>query len=399
MSYDGINFDTVGTGMNMSNAPITRTQTIMEYNGQLYVGGFIDYMGTVKTTGIAKWNGVKWDSLSAQLNGNVNDLEVFNGELYVTGFFWKAGSLNVRSVVKYNGINWSNPGSVGFPYTTYTGYPFLNCLEVFNNELYVGGDFYDSTTTHICIAKFDGTAWKKVGLVMYGGVTEILDMKVYNGNLYVAGRFKKIEGNYGNAIMKYNGITWSNVGEAVTDPSNCLITKMKVINNKLWVVGGFKSIENTLAAGGVAIWNDTSWCVPPTGPQAYKCSSLEYFQNKMYLGGSFDSIGVDAINNLAVLNTTVTTCSSPVLVKENKNNLDGIKIYPNPIINKLILEFETVIFPNTKLILINSLGQVVYSLYSTDPKQEIDLNFLPSGIYYLKIQNNSEQKVLKIIKE
>jgi hypothetical protein len=395
MSYDGINFDTVGTGINMNNAPITRPQAIIEYNGELYIGGFIDKMGAVKTTGIAKWDGVKWDSLGPQLNGNVNDLEIFNGELYAAGFFWKAGTLNITSVVKYDGTNWSNPGSLGFPYTTYTGHPFLNCIEVYNNELFVGGDFYDSTTNHICVAKFDGNTWEKVGLIMYGGATEILDMKVYNGNLYVAGRFKEIEGNIGNAIIKYNGSTWSKVGETVTDQGNCEITRMKVINNKLWIVGGFKSIENTLSAGGVAIWNDTNWCVPPTGSQVYKCSSLEYFQNKMYLGGSFDSIGVAAINNLAVLNTTVTMCSSPVGVKENKKEIEGIKVYPNPSNGKLFIEAKNFDLKNITLSLLNQLGQIILTVNAT----EIDISSFDAGIYCLKVQDKTFQSVFKIIKE
>jgi len=45
------------------------------------------------------------------------------------------------------------------------------------------------------------------------------------------------------------------------------------------------------------------------------------------------------------------------------------------------------------------LGQLVYDLKNPLSKQQIDLSFLSSGVYYLKVQNDSGQRVFKIIKE
>ncbi len=53
----------------------------------------------------------------------------------------------------------------------------------------------------------------------------------------------------------------------------------------------------------------------------------------------------------------------------------------------------------SKLDIINSLGQIVYTLNNPDQKQEIDLSFLASGVYYLVVQNRTEQKAVKLIKE
>jgi hypothetical protein len=52
-----------------------------------------------------------------------------------------------------------------------------------------------------------------------------------------------------------------------------------------------------------------------------------------------------------------------------------------------------------KLKITNTIGQIVYSSLSKNVKEAIDLSFLASGVYYLKVQNNLEQKVFKIIKE
>lgn len=97
------------------------------------------------------------------------------------------------------------------------------------------------------------------------------------------------------------------------------------------------------------------------------------------------------------------------LLKWNKNSLttsvinysqenSNINVYPNPVNDKLNIDFAFN-FANSKVNICNSLGQVVYSIENPNIIQEIDLRFLAGGIYYLKIQNNSEQKVFKIIKE
>jgi hypothetical protein len=91
--------------------------------------------------------------------------------------------------------------------------------------------------------------------------------------------------------------------------------------------------------------------------------------------------------------------SSTAGIVVNANNLNDVIIYPNPLINKLNINFEMNIAENYYLQITNTLGQKIYSIDTLTRKQEIDLSFLANGIYYLKVENNSEQKVFKIIKE
>lgn len=91
--------------------------------------------------------------------------------------------------------------------------------------------------------------------------------------------------------------------------------------------------------------------------------------------------------------------SNTAAIVVNANNLNDVIIYPNPLINKLNINFEMNIAENYYLQITNTLGQKIYSIDTLTRKQEIDLSFLESGIYYLRVQNNSEQKVFKIIKE
>ena len=84
-------------------------------------------------------------------------------------------------------------------------------------------------------------------------------------------------------------------------------------------------------------------------------------------------------------------------IKEiNLNSL--IKIFPNPVRDKLNIEFESAP-EETNVILFNSLSQNIYVNKIMNQKQEIDLSFLPNGIYFLKLENGPDCEFFKVFKE
>jgi hypothetical protein len=73
--------------------------------------------------------------------------------------------------------------------------------------------------------------------------------------------------------------------------------------------------------------------------------------------------------------------------------------FPNPVRDKLNIELSS---SNTafQVTLTNTLGETVYGLNKINDQQPaIDLSFLTSGVYFVRIQNNSEQKIFRIVKE
>lgn len=117
--------------------------------------------------------------------------------------------------------------------------------------------------------------------------------------------------------------------------------------------------------------------------------------------------------NMAILNDSIAilTGSDGVLLRWNytntiftalgENYLDnaGLKIFPNPVTDKLHVEVDSQLPLDLKLSISNTLGQVVFTKNTLDVKEELDISFLPQGLYYLKAENTSGQKVFKIIKE
>ncbi|MBA2610808.1 MAG: T9SS type A sorting domain-containing protein [Bacteroidetes bacterium] len=91
---------------------------------------------------------------------------------------------------------------------------------------------------------------------------------------------------------------------------------------------------------------------------------------------------------------------SNVGLKGNSEENEFAKIYPNSVKDKLTIEYlNNYNNSENKISISNSLGQVVFSLKDFASKNELDLSFLSSGLYYLRIKNASEQKAFKIIKE
>ena len=91
----------------------------------------------------------------------------------------------------------------------------------------------------------------------------------------------------------------------------------------------------------------------------------------------------------------IITCNYLGLNTKDLTQLD-FKIYPNPIKDKLYLEFEQ---SKIKLVITNALGQTVYTSNDSQPKHDIDVSFLSSGVYFVGVENKQGQKVMKIIKE
>ncbi len=86
-------------------------------------------------------------------------------------------------------------------------------------------------------------------------------------------------------------------------------------------------------------------------------------------------------------------------IRENAFNEHSVNIYPNPIKDKLTLKCEVIEPEKITLSISNFLGQSIYSVNGLSESQEIDIGFLPGGVYFLRLQNSSGQRVFKILKE
>lgn len=90
----------------------------------------------------------------------------------------------------------------------------------------------------------------------------------------------------------------------------------------------------------------------------------------------------------------------PKLVDNNMDNQTLFTIYPNPVVNFLIIEYSGLWEGDTKVKISSIMGQTLISMvYRSTFKQSVDLSNLPSGLYLVTIATGNQTSCFKIVKK
>jgi hypothetical protein len=213
----------------------------------LYAGGFFTTAGGTAANNIAKWNGTSWSPLGSGIAGTtypyVYALAVSGSNLYVGGAFTTAGGTSANYIAKWNGTNWSPLGSG----VTRTGSPpYVYALAVAGSNLYAGGAFLAAgSTPAYAIAKWDGSSWSALGEGMNGFVYALA---ASGSDVYAGGDFTGAGGtsaNYMvNHIAKWNGSSWSPLGSGM----DFAVQALAVSANHLYAGGWFSIAGGKVSA-------------------------------------------------------------------------------------------------------------------------------------------------------
>ena len=231
---------------------------------------------------------VSWDTAIGNpgLDGSVEALASFNdgsgNKLFAGGFFSNAGGVSAGLVAAWDGTNWSAVG--GSP-----AVGFIRSLEVHDD----GSGYALFTGGGNGVAKWDGSTWTTLGGLFNG---EVMELEVYNGDLYAGGWFTSIGGVTMNRIARWNGSSWSSVGGGTDAIVSALLAHNDGNGYALFVGGDFTTAGST-SASRVAKWNGSSWSAVGGG-FASSVESFGTFNGDLYAGGFF-SIPVDPFNRIA----------------------------------------------------------------------------------------------------
>ena len=181
---------------------------------------------------------------------------------------------------------------------------YVYALEVFNNELYAGGQWSS-------LKKFVGgtgyEAWEDVGGHTNYYIQD-MDVDTFNNFLYVAGGFNAVDDTIlTDNVAIWNGYYWEKVGYGNSTISQ--VYDVKFYNGYLyagiggWSIGGVET-------GALAYWDGQDWDTVGNKYVNGVVYDLEVWQNKLYIGGKFDTIGGQAIyhKSLAIWEDTTPNC-------------------------------------------------------------------------------------------
>lgn len=132
--------------------------------------------------------------------------------------------------------------------------------------------------------------------------------------------------------------------------------------------------------------------------------SITYNSGKVYTTGRFEATAT--IDSYTLANSgafLIKISSDPLGIKENfiksGNTSINVFVYPNPSSDKIKIEVDEEV-KDAELSLINISGIELLNINNFNTNIEsLDIAFLSSGIYFLKINTGKQNSVVKIIKE
>lgn len=392
--WNGVQWDSLETGIDgivyaTNNSYPANTESMANYNGKLYVGGNFYSLGKTIAPCLGTWDGSAWDSIPIKpfkdnYYNSVDDLEVISGKLYVGGSFDTVAALLCHGIAQWDGSTWS---SINFP--KLNGFYSINSICEYGGSIYAAGNFYGNVPgdTNSNILRWDGSVWHSVSGGIKGSTVDIWKMVVYKGELYVAGHFFKSDGNAGDYIQKWNGTNWKGVGGGV---GNGQIENLIVYNNKLYAMGIFNSAGG-VPADEIAEWDSTHWCsIGSTFNNVVNASCI--YNDTLYIGGGFTTVNGKPdvfISKWMSPNYTDSCGVNTTGVDELQySTTTSATIYPNPNNGKFILKCPAH-HEKTSVEIYNVLGKKIYTTDLLSTGTEINLSEKSNGIYLYRVTSET----------
>lgn len=269
----------------------------------LYAAGSFGTAGGAPASNVARWDGSAWSALDASsVSSFCNALAVYDGALYMGGAFGDVGGIaGTSTIAAWDGTSWS---SVGGGIDSFI--PSVWSMVVYDGRLIVGGNYtaFGGVADTNYVAAWDGMSWSAIGGGLGGqpGLANALAMTVYDGDLYVAGRFDSAGGVPVSQIARWDGTSWDDVGGGITGTQ---VLGLAVHEGALYAVGNFTSAGG-VAARSVACWDGTSWSAVGSGFAANVNDVFSFDDGSgpaLYVAGTFSqSVAGTPIGRLARFN-------------------------------------------------------------------------------------------------
>lgn len=91
-------------------------------------------------------------------------------------------------------------------------------------------------------------------------------------------------------------------------------------------------------------------------------------------------------------------CGIISTVGDKSDSAPSIKLFPNPVEQTLFLNISTSLKPDAQVLIFDQYGKLVFQYTYSEAEKGIPIQALPSGVYFLKIQEESASKTLRFLK-
>ena len=272
---------------------------------------------------------------------------------------------------------------------------YPNCTEIDGDVVIDGGD----------ITNLNGLSI----LTLIGGDLQIGVLYSNNPNLINLAGLDNVT-SVGGHLDIYNNDALT----SLTGLDNMTFVGGRLLISSNDALSSLTGLDNVTSVGGTLWISENDALTSLTGLDNINADSIEdlYIDENQLLS----SCAILSIcNYLANPNGTIsiynnaTGCDSPEEVQDsceaNGVNIDEqfiadkLVIYPNPSSTQITLELPTTPQKNTILTIYNLNGQQLITQPITEPQTVVDINGLPSGVYFVKVVDDEKLMMGKVVKE
>ncbi|HWB19956.1 MAG TPA: hypothetical protein VG711_06625, partial [Phycisphaerales bacterium] len=235
-------------------------QALVEYGGELFVGGYFKTINGESAIGITRWDGTNWHNFSPGLgpadgiDTEVTGAVVYNGDLIIGGKFTSVDGVAANGIARWDGKAWHAMGG-GVQGTNGNGPAFVREFAEFNGNLYVGGYFLNVDGQQAeNLAMWDGTTWHAI---VPGANDYVTALSVHQNKLYAGGYFTTIAGVSANHVAVFDGVQWESLDGGISC-AGCTpyASAFQDLDGRIAVGGSFTKVNNSIAASRIALWNE-----------------------------------------------------------------------------------------------------------------------------------------------
>jgi hypothetical protein len=328
-AWDGVELASVGGGV-VRGAEVTALAPALPGEGEgLYAGGSFVIERDRALNHVGLWDGQQWQPLVGpdgvagvssrdgfarreMVNDIIHHDDGRGPAIFVSGSFSHAGDTPVGRIARWDGRQWSDlAGGV----TSDTTVVQVNAMAIYDDgtgpALYAAGAFTHAGGVPASnIARWDGRAWSALGTGeaqgLSGGTTIVNHLAVYDAGdgpqLYATGGFTRAGGPEGvtaRGIARWDGSSWSSVGDAQLD-SPAPIAVFDEGAGPVLFVGG-RLFEPPLLTR-LSRWDGRAWSAPgpqPTGRIDALATHQLGGRPVLVAAGDFELVGTVTANNIA----------------------------------------------------------------------------------------------------
>ena len=376
--WNGLEWDSLGIGIS-ENGFVQNVTDIVSFNNEIIICGPFQSCGGKVIQGIARWDGTDWFSIGGSVDSaweSVQRLEVYNNELYAIGYFTRIGGVPTNGIAKWNGQNWIDL-SQGFNLDCGSAIQ-SRAIRHFNNELYLVGNYNCPNDERIM--KRVNNQWVQVGSDITGDFW-LNNLTIFKNKLYVSGYFFAPYAT-DNGIFSFDGTNFENTNGGAL-PSN--VWNTFEYKDELYVSGQI-DFAGGQPIGRLAKWDGDQWLNTNINTAGTIYAMAEY-NGKLIVGGFINDINGTGVTNLASIDFDAVGIN-------NVNSTSYFKLYPNPTNSTFSIELSN--FSNSKGISIyNAVGQLM--LPQKTAEKTFDVSSYAKGMYVVEVQTDkgiSRQKLI-----